>query len=170
MAFGLASLATGQEVGYPPVVEKRGIYARQDLRGKPAPSVLVTDWIRPADAMKGKVVIVHFFLPSCASCRSLATTLTSWQKQLKADVVVVGLTGESVEAAKIFAKETNAAYAIGVDTKKRTQDAFGVLGFPMVAVYSPDGIVRWQGWPGDKDDPLDLNKIKRIVAAAKASN
>ncbi|MGV3613862.1 MAG: peroxiredoxin family protein [Fimbriimonas sp.] len=153
--------------GYPPVVKKRNLYSNNDLRGKAGPQVEASRWLRPMPNAKGKVLVVHFFLPWCSNCQRLAKTLNSWQDKLKNDVVVVGLTSESTDGARQFVELGRPNYAVGVDPEGRALRAFDVKGYPFVAVISPDGVVRWQGWPNDAEDPLDLDKLRQIVAASK---
>lgn len=97
----------------------------------------------------------------------MAKVLNGWQSELKGDVVVVGLSTETEANTRHFIQMAKPQYAIGVDTDGKTQAAYGVTGYPFVAVVSPDGVVRWQGWPNDPEDTLDLAKIRQIVSASK---
>ena len=152
---------------FPEVVQKRHLYAKNDLRGKEAPEVVASQWLRALPSTKGKVVVVQFFLPWSASCQKLAKQLNGFQHDLKGEVVVVGLTQESAANTRHFLQMAKPQYAIGSDPEGRTDSGYGVTGHPFVAVVSPDGIVRWQGWPNDSEDPLDLAKLRQIVNAAK---
>jgi cytochrome c biogenesis protein CcmG, thiol:disulfide interchange protein DsbE len=91
-----------------------------------------------------------------------------WQKKFAKDVVIVGITDEDPALIRLFMKEFPMDYAVAVDQKHQMSGAFQVRGFPHVVVISPDGIVRWQGYPGTRNDMLTEKVIAQIVAASKS--
>lgn len=158
----------GQGANFPEVVQKRSMYATHDLRGKPAPEIVAQQWLRALPSTKGKVVVLQFFLPWSGGSRRAVKTLNEWQAEFKDDLVVVGLTKESEGDTRKFVQLTKPQFAIGIDEAAKNEKEFGVIGHPFIAVVSPDGIVRWQGWADDREDVLDLAKIRQIVLASKA--
>ena len=48
-----------------------------------------------------------------------------------------------------------------------TKGAVGVRGIPHVLLVSSDGIVRWQGFPGDPADPLDEKVVATVEGLGK---
>lgn len=160
-------MPTVQGGNFPEVVQKRHLYAKNDLRGKEAPEVVATHWLRPMPNTKGKVLVIQFFLPWSGTCQKMAKQLNAFQNALKGDIVVVALTSESEANVRHFVQMAKPQFAVGADPEDRSQSAFGVTGYPFVAIVSPDGIVRWQGWPDDPEDKLDLDKLRQIVVASK---
>lgn len=163
-----ATLALAQDNGYPKFVTSKTLYAKTDLRGKKAPSLKVEQWLNGAPAStKGKVLFVDFWATWCGPCRELIPEVNAWQKKFSKDVVFVGISDESPEVVKEFMAKTQMDYKVGVDSKKTMSGALGVQGIPHVMIVSPDGIVRWQGWPGSPEDPLTDEVLTKIVKASK---
>lgn len=154
---------------YPPIVKEKTLYAKNDFRGRKAPELVVEKWLTAKPETKGKVLIVDFWATWCGPCRALIPKLNQWQAKFKSDVVIVGISDEPEATVEDFKASNEIAYAEAIDTRKRMSNAIGVQGIPHVLVITPDGIVRWQGFPGSKEDPLDEAKVATIVKAWKAS-
>lgn len=166
-----AALVVGfgwQKPSYPPIVTNKQLYAQNDFRGKPAPKLEVEQWMNgTAPDTKGKVVVVDFWATWCGPCRKLIPEMNEWHKKFGKDVVFIGISDEKPEVVAEFMKKTPIEYASAIDQQKRMSKALGVQGIPHVMVISPDGIVRWQGFPGSQEDPLTAEKLMQIVAASK---
>ncbi len=154
---------------FPPIVKEKELYAKNDYRGKKAPEFVVGEWIHQGNPnMKGKVVVVDFWATWCGPCRALIPKMNTWAKKFEKDVVFVGLSDEPKDTVTKFQADTPMNYPQAIDSDKRMSKALGVQGIPHVMVISPDGIVRWQGFPGSKEDPLTEEKIQQIVDASKS--
>lgn len=94
--------------------------------------------------------------------------VNAWHKKYAKDVVFIGLSDEPVQTLKTFMAKTPMNYHIATDTKKTMSNVLGVQGIPHVMIVSPDGIVRWQGWPGSPEDTLTEAKLQQIISASKA--
>lgn len=162
-----ASMALAQEAAYPKVVTTKTLYAKNDLRGKKAPALKVEQWLGKAPNTKGKILFVDFWATWCGPCRELIPEVNAWQKKYGKDIAFVGISDEPAETVRGFMAKTKMDYAIGIDTKKTMSNALGVQGIPHVMIVTPDGIVRWQGWPGSPEDPLTDEVIAKIVKASK---
>jgi thiol-disulfide isomerase/thioredoxin len=181
VVFGLASLVVlqagvarpshlqGQET-YPPYVKGKQLYATNDYRGKSGPKLVVQRWLTgSAPETKGKVILLDFWATWCPPCRETIPELNEWQKKFSKDLVVIGISNEEAAAVEKFMQITAMNYSVGIDTEDRTSKKVGVKGIPHALVLSPDGIVRWQGFPLDEKDPLTTEKLAQIIAASKKS-
>ena len=150
---------------YPPYVKKH-LYASVDLRGQRAPKLAVEEWVKGGKPSRaGKTVLVDLWATWCPSCRDLIPELNRWSEKFKNKLVVVGISDESASTVKEFMSSHPMNYHVAVDSQQRLEKALMVEGIPHVLVISPDGIVRWQGYPEDKADPLTDAKLKQILLA-----
>ena len=152
---------------YPAAPEKK-LYAEHDLRGKPAPQLQVEKWLGKAvPQTEGKVVLIDFWATWCPDCRRFIPELNGYAKKFGQDIVIVGLSDEPAETVEKFAASTPMNYFLAVDTKKRMMKEVGVKAIPNVLVIGPDNLVRWQGVPDGKEDPLTEAKLSQVLSAAK---
>ena len=163
-----AAQAQGPNISWPSTTTKKTLYATNDLRGKAGPKIVAEEWLNgKAPVTKGKVVILDLWATWCPPCRETIPELNALAAKFKKDVVVIGLSNEKPEVVKAFMAKTKMAYPVAVDTKGTTSNAIGVQGIPHVLVLSPDGVVRWQGFPLDDKEPLTETVVAKIVAQSK---
>ena len=160
----IESAAPAAPVAFPMFTEP--VSSVSDLRGKPSPELVVDRWITDEPATTGKVIIVDFFFTGCPPCRAAIPHMNEIASHYKDSVSVVGVSFETKSTfdsglKKHRLKERDFDYAIGLDTSRRIINAFGVQGYPSIAIISSDGIVRWQGHPGSLTNAV----IDSIVAA-----
>jgi thiol-disulfide isomerase/thioredoxin len=154
---------------WPSTTTKKTLYAKQDLRGKAAPKIEVAEWLTgAAPNTKGKVILLDFWATWCPPCRETIPELNAIAAKCPKDVVVIGVSAEKAETVRAFMKKTKMAYSVAVDPSGKMDKQVGVQGIPHVLVISPDGIVRWQGFPLDDTERLTEATVARIVARAKA--
>lgn len=152
---------------YPSLLTKKDLGADNDYRGKMAPPLNVQLWLTTAPAYGDKVVLVDFWATWCGPCRGLIPELNGFQKKFEKDLIVIGLTNEKAAEVSKFMKEQKFDYSVGIDSKARAERALGVGSIPHVMIYTPDGRVRWQGFPGDRAEPLTEQVLERIITAYK---
>jgi thiol-disulfide isomerase/thioredoxin len=157
-------------VAYPPTPPKK-LYAGNDFRGKKAPKIEIEEWLSPQADWTGKTLLVDFWATWCKPCRDLMPELEQWQEKYKADLVVVGLTGESKKVVDNFVdlRGAEVKYPMARDGQSRTNKEIGIQGIPHVLVISSDGIVRWQGFPSSDEDTLTEATLRQIIDADKAA-
>ena len=174
--FGLIALAliagmacTWSDDNYPAAVKKT-LYAKNDLRGKAAPKFAFGKWVKNGDPVtKGKVVLIDFWATWCPPCRETIPELNDWAKKFKDDLVVIGVSDEKEETLTKFMEKTTMDYSVSTDAEKTMSKAVGVEGIPHVLVITPDGVVRWQGFPLQDDDKLTKEKLAQIITTFKKS-
>ncbi|HET6247068.1 MAG TPA: TlpA disulfide reductase family protein [Tepidisphaeraceae bacterium] len=164
LALILASVVlAGDKPEYPKAVNKQ-LYA-DDVRGKKAPDFSVGKWLTAEPDRKGKVVLIDFWATWCGPCRKAIPELNKLQAQFKDDLVVIGVSDEDADTVTAFAKKTEMAYSLALDSSKKMSKAIHVAGIPHVLIISTDGIVRWQGFPLSDEEPLTPEIVKQIIDA-----
>ncbi|MEE8469129.1 MAG: TlpA disulfide reductase family protein [Planctomycetota bacterium] len=175
---GLATRAETGPDGWPARPVKK-LYAKNDFRGRAAPAFVVQSWLTKQPDLKGKVLLVDFWATWCGPCVAGMPHMQELHERFGDDLVVVGLSDQAPEAmgsrgkpwgpvvAEFLAKRPEITYAQALDGQARLKQALGVEGIPHVMIVSSDGIVRWQGFPGDASDPLDAALVARIIERDK---
>jgi cytochrome c biogenesis protein CcmG/thiol:disulfide interchange protein DsbE len=167
LTLGVALLAVVAVASYPPYVKKH-LYANVDLRGHRMPKLQVTQWLKGGSpSMKGKTLLIDMWATWCPSCRVLIPEMNKWSQKFKNKLVVIGVSDEDPAKVREFMTMMPMNYHVAVDSKQRLEKQLGVEGIPHVLVVSPDGIVRWQGFPGSEEDRLDDKKLAAIIARGR---
>ncbi len=167
--LALACPATSAADGYPDIITKKELFAKNDFRGKTAPALEVKAWLNgTAPDTKGKTVLIDFWATWCGPCRSLIPELNKFKEKFGNDLVIIGLSDESEEKLRDFIKDNDIKYLIATDPTKTMKKKIGISGIPHVMVISPDNIVRWQGFPGMGEDPLTEDKLAQIITVSKS--
>lgn len=141
------------------------LWAKSVLNEK-APELTVTEWISQKPDTKGKFVLVDFWATWCGPCRKAIPELNEIQKQFKDDLIVVGLSDETVEKIKAM-KEPVIDYYYGIDPQGTMKKALEVKGIPHVILIDPKGIVRWEGFPLLDNHELTPEVVKNLIGKYK---
>ena len=156
----LLSVAQGE---YPEPVQK-SLHA-DDLRGKPAPAFEVGQWITDEPDRRGKVVLIDFWATWCGPCRRAMPELNELQARFKDDLVVIGISDQAPDIIRTFMAKTELDYSVATDPDATMKREIHVTGIPHVLIISTDGIVRWQGCPLTKQEPLTEAIVQQIIDA-----
>lgn len=141
------------------------MWAKSVLNEK-APELKVAEWISKKPDTKGKFVLVDFWATWCGPCRKAIPELNELQKQFKDNLVVIGISDETVEKVKAM-KEPVIEYYNGVDAEKTMSKALDVKGIPHVILIDPKGIVRWEGFPLLEGHELTPEIVKNLIQKYK---
>jgi len=112
-----------------------------------------TTWLNasppPADQLRGRVVVVHFFAFGCINCIHNYPTYREWQQALAGkDVQLIGIhtpetQGEhNVETLKTKLKAERLDFPVIVDNDKANWNAWGNSMWPSVYVLDKQGYMR----------------------------
>jgi cytochrome c biogenesis protein CcmG/thiol:disulfide interchange protein DsbE len=118
-----------------------------DLRGRKGPAVEVEEWLTAAPDAQDKVIILDFWATWCGPCIRGIPHMNQLQSAYPDEVVVIGLSNEDAATVRAFLPNSGMRYAVGVDPQRRMWKAVQNQTIPHAIVYSPDGVVRWQGHP-----------------------
>lgn len=141
------------------------IWAKSFLNQK-APELYVENWITEKPKTKGKFMIIDFWATWCPPCRRAIPHLNDFAKDLKKDVIVIGITNETKE--KVLAmKGPKIDYYIGSDPQSKMSKELQIQGIPHVIVVDPKGIVRWEGLPILPNYELTEDKLKDLIKKYK---
>lgn len=140
----------------------------RDIRGQHAPDLHVQEWLNHEPETEGKIVVVAFWATWCGPCLRTIPRLNEITEKFGDDVAIVGVSSEQGEQirsgmARRNLKPETFKYSIGYDGAGTMSRAVDVNAIPHSIVMCKDGIVRWQGHPGNLTDDvlqqlIDINK------------
>jgi peroxiredoxin len=93
--------------------------------------------------------------------------LGSWQKKYGKDLVVIGVTDETPAKVQKFMHGTAMNYVVATDPSHKMYKQIGIQSIPHALVITPDGIVRWQGFPDQQGDILTEDVLAQIINTSK---
>lgn len=141
----------------------KDLYAEKDFTNQTAPNLIVETWISEPPTFAGdKFLLIDFWATWCGPCRATIPELNQISKEFANDLIVVGLSNESVADVNKMTEPTIEYYS-GVDPEGRTDAAIGIQGIPHVMLIDPSGKVAWQGFPKGSADPLTAERIQEII-------
>lgn len=93
--------------------------------------------------LRGKPVLLDFWASWCGPCRMQAPIVDEIAKQYAGRVHVVGVdTGDSIGAARAFARESKLSYPSVFDGDGAAAKSFGVSTLPTLVIIDRDGKVQ----------------------------
>ena len=158
-----------EEVDWPTFDSKVG--AAADRRGQPMPAFKVAKWLSAQPDPANRLIAMDFWATWCPPCRAAIPHLNVLQGKFGTDVLFVGISNEEEKdfnagLKKFKLSDSSFKYSVALDPGESMMKFFGVTGIPHLAIASPDGIVRWQGMPGDLKD----EDLRKLVEANRKAN
>ena len=141
-----------------------------DRRGQAIPGFKVTKWLTPAPDPGQRLVAVDFWATWCGPCKAAIPHMNELNQKYGKDILFVGISDEQESAFNSGMKKSNLkpdsfTYSLALDPASMLKRFFEVKGIPHMAIWSPDGVVRWQGHPMT----LSEEDIEKLVAANRAN-
>ena len=142
--------------------------------GKPAPEFVgIAEWINSPpltiEELRGNVVIVEFWTYGCIHCLKTIPYLKKWNLQYgDLGLTIVGVHTPEFEAQTDLAsvqkavKELGIDYAVAVDNKRQTWDAYHNQVWPSLYLLDKKGIIRGAHF-GDSDFAEIENQIESLL-------
>lgn len=147
--FSLFCTISAYSADEPRLEENEQRAALNKIQGKPAPPILLTNWINSKplklDELKGKVVVLEFWATWCPSCIAMIPHHNELAKKY-ADhgLVFIGICDEDqAEKMPALAKKTGIQYPIAVDIGNATSHTYKCDSTPDFYLIDRKGILRW---------------------------
>lgn len=146
------------------------VSSAEDKRGQSIPGFRVGKWLTPAPDPGQRLVAVDFWATWCGPCKAAIPHMNELNQKFGKDILFVGISDEQESAFNSGMKRSNLkpdafTYALALDPASMLKGFFKVKGIPHMAIWSPDGVVRWQGHPMT----LSEEDIEKLVAANRAN-
>lgn len=156
----LGGLVSGQESN-----NGKQLWAKSVLNEK-APELYVQQWLSAMPDTKGKFVLVDFWATWCGPCRKAIPELNSLQKEFSKELVVIGISDETVEKVEAMTSPV-IEYYNAIDTKATMKKQLEVKGIPHIILIDPKGIVRWEGFPLLPGHELTAETVRKLIEKYK---
>jgi cytochrome c biogenesis protein CcmG, thiol:disulfide interchange protein DsbE len=112
--------------------------------------------IKIPEALKGKVLILHFWQIGCSSCKLEIPAMDVLFRKYRAkglEILAVNV-GQKKESVKTFAAELRVSYPILLDSEGKGAALYGVTDVPRTYVIDRNGVVRYRIFGGAAPEML----------------
>jgi thiol-disulfide isomerase/thioredoxin len=160
------------------LMQMRDLAAQIGLIGRPAPEILVSEWLNTAPLalaeLRGKVVLLEFWATWCKQCEEPFAQAKRLHKELSSEgLIVIALTRfylsfgapqdsrlEEIELIRRYVAERSINFPVGISNDEATQLLYGASGLPSMALIDRQGIVR-HAYGGGLDE--NFNRVLRSL-------
>lgn len=150
------------------VKKHRGAHIRRSLVGRPAPDLAIATWLntQPLElkALRGKVVLLHFWTMYSRPCLRSLTQLKSVQKQFPNRLAIISVHDRAApeDEVKEFIKDNGVRFPVGI-AKSGERDGWAgetfrnyrVRSLPATFLIDKKGVLRQANVTGDLADHVE---------------
>jgi len=117
-----------------------------------------------SEALRGQVVVLHFWASWCPPCREEAPTLRHlWETYGPQGVQFVGVAYKDVESkARAFLEEQGLGYPNGPDERQKISRAYHVRAVPETYIIDPQGVLV-RAYIGQVDEADFVQTVERLL-------
>lgn len=141
------------------------IAANISYLNKHIPDIVINSWISEKPDTKGKFILYDFWSTWCHNCIEGFPYLNKMQKELKENLVIIGIALQKEEEARKLRQPMEFYSAVDKDSKNI--EIFKLEGIPHSILVTPEGIVIWEGIPHLKGYELTIEKMKKLIEKYK---
>ncbi len=134
---------------------------RKSFLNKKSPEFIAYQWLGKVPKMEDKFVLLEFWSTSCRPCLQLISKLNSFQEVFRNELVVVGITSDSIENINLHIQ--NIKYYLILDPHQINSSCYQVRALPYAVLIDPQGIFRWEGYPAYDKQLLTKSVIQNII-------
>ena len=112
--------------------------------------------MRIPEALRGKVVILHFWQIGCSSCKEEIPAMDVLYRKYRGkglEILAVNV-GQKKEDVKIFAAGLKVSYPILIDSEGKSAALYGVTDIPRTYVIDRSGVIRYRVFGGATQEML----------------
>lgn len=128
------------------------LYA-SDNQGKTLPVALGNEeWISDKVETEGKVVMLDFWATWCGPCKQFSPVADRLQKKYGDKLQILAISGQNDPESNVrsYIAKNRVSYSHLYDADQKVYKSLNISGIPHVVIMSTDGVIRWQGFPGDR--------------------
>lgn len=133
----------------------------KSILNEQAPALVAEKWLTKQPETKGKFILIDFWATWCPPCRTFIPILNGFQKKYGDKLVIIGISDEPIEKVESFTGPKS-NYFEAIDTHATLKTQLDVKGIPHVILIDPKGIVRWEGFPFEKDSQLTEAVLEQL--------
>lgn len=170
-APGATDTKPAAEVKWPEFLAPIDPKSAGDMRGKKIPGFTVAKWVGQRPDPASRLVAIDFWATWCGPCRAAIPHVNELTAKYGQDILFVGISDEkendfNAGMKKQKLKPADFKYPLAIDPAATLKEKFfNIRGIPHMAIFSADGIVRWQGHPMS----LQEEDIDKLIAANRAN-
>lgn len=101
--------------------------------------------------LRGLPLLLIFGSPSCGPCRALVPDLNAFAQERRGQLRVVFLSRGNQEAARRFARETDARVPVAVHPDEALADRYRVRVTPFAFLLDGEGVIRAKGLANNRE-------------------
>ncbi|MDA1264094.1 MAG: redoxin domain-containing protein, partial [Planctomycetota bacterium] len=159
-----------------PAQQEKGLYARHDFRGLPAPDFRVTHWLTQPVVPDGRPFLQYLWATYSPTVLAGLDQAQALHERFGEQLLVLCLSEQAPDASRrgdkhpwntvvedLLLQSPEITHSHALDGTASVKTTLGVQGLPHALLIDSRGIVRWQGDPLSSDHPLSEAVVERFL-------